>query len=283
MLLDYVAEHFDRQYAYLYQLTAVAGAERFSFLVEDEENRLSVLRSSQPENRAQPFSLAATLRAAMPADTLLRSNYRRVRLSFASLRYSLVPAQWFDPAHAEDYLRSVAPPKEDESVRYDFLRPLDAYAVYPMETEALDYAAGFFQQVECVHWASGLLLSAHQQALHAAKPFLQVSFLGRTMHLALFNKGQLLYNNLFEYQGARDALYYVLLVYERMQLHPERQPVFLSGEVVPDSEIYRELVKYVRQVEFVSRPTYYRFPEPGSGWEAPGHFFQDLYSLKLLD
>jgi hypothetical protein len=283
MIQDFVAEHFERQYAYLYQLTAVAAAGRFVYLVEDEENRVAVLRADQPDTREAHPTLAASLRQALPPDTLLRLHYRRIKLALATPRYSLVPAQWFDPANAAAYLQPVAPLLPNEDVRYQYLRPLDAYAVYPLPLDALEYLSSFFTQAACVHWASGLLLAAQQPSLLTGKPYLQVCFLGRMMHLALFDKGKLLYHNIFEYLSARDALYYVLLVYDQLKLHPERQGVFLCGEVVPDSDIYRELVKYIRQVDFVSRPTYYRFPEPGSGWEAPGHFYQDLFSLKLLD
>lgn len=283
ILLDFVSETFDRQYAYLYQLSAVVGPGRFAFLVEDEENRVVVLRATQPDAREETASVLNALQLGMPAETMLRLNYRSVRLAFASQRFVLVPAALFDPAQATAYLEAIAPLYDGERAQCDYLRAIEAYAVYPASGAALDYVGSFFTRVECRHWASGLLLAAQQNAKLTGKPYLQATLLGRMLCLVLFDKGKLLYCNIFEYVTARDALYHVLLVYDQLKLHPERQPVYLSGEVVPDSEIYRELTKYIRQVDFVSRPAFYRFPSGQEGFEAPGHFYQDLYSIKLLD
>ena len=72
-----------------------------------------------------------------------------------------------------------------------------------------------------------------------------------------------------------------MLLYDQFKLNPETDPIHIAGQIVEDSEIYHLLYRYVRHLNLVSGPSYYRFSQLFD--TLPQHFYFDLYSLKLCE
>ena len=60
-----------------------------------------------------------------------------------------------------------------------------------------------------------------------------------SFQLALFSNGELLFYNNFKCRSASDVLYFILLAYEQNSFDPNQIPLYLTGHVVTDSEIYK--------------------------------------------
>ncbi|MFT6149381.1 MAG: hypothetical protein ACJAUH_002072, partial [Saprospiraceae bacterium] len=63
----------------------------------------------------------------------------------------------------------------------------------------------------------------------------------------------------------------------QLNLSTENSKLFLSGEVMQNSRIYKLLYRYIRKIEFISRPTAFQFDEQFA--DQPKHFNFDLYSF----
>jgi hypothetical protein len=70
-----------------------------------------------------------------------------------------------------------------------------------------------------------------------------------------FQDEKICYLNSFAYNNSSDALYYVLLVYELLKFNPQSDPIVLCGHLMRDSEIYRYLSRFIRDIKFYSSPT----------------------------
>ena len=65
------------------------------------------------------------------------------------------------------------------------------------------------------------------------------------------NKKLLLFN-VFEYHSKEDFIYYVLFVFEQLNLDVETTPIKLSGQIEKDDDIYSILYTYVRHIGFIT-------------------------------
>jgi hypothetical protein len=66
-------------------------------------------------------------------------------------------------------------------------------------------------------------------------------------------KGLLLANS-FRCQTAEDFLYFIILVYQQLGLDTHEVPLEISGEIVPESQLYQLLYKYIRHIEGAGMP-----------------------------
>ena len=105
-------------------------------------------------------------------------------------------------------------------------------------------------------------------------------FLKDKLHLALFEKRQFIYYNSFSYTSANDVLYYVLLVYNQFKLETAVTPLYLSGHILENSEIFKILFRYITELRFMPEPSFLKFSKKFS--EVPPHFYSDLVALSLF-
>jgi hypothetical protein len=87
--------------------------------------------------------------------------------------------------------------------------------------------------------------------------------------------------NSFYFSSTDDFVYFVMFVYHQLNLQPEKQPVILFGEITPDSEIYKKLYKYIRNISFGDKPSSLKFSYHFD--ELFDHRFFDLYSMHFCD
>jgi Protein of unknown function (DUF3822) len=85
--------------------------------------------------------------------------------------------------------------------------------------------------------------------------------------VAAFDRGKLIFANSFAFDNAKDALYFILLAYTQAQLDPAQIPLQLSGTIVQDSEIYRMLTRFIRQIQWTApSPTLTDLPDGVKPW-----------------
>ena len=71
--------------------------------------------------------------------------------------------------------------------------------------------------------------------------------------VAVIEGKNLLFYNTFNYQTPEDFIYYLLFVYEQLQVNPETIEAIFLGEIEKNSEIYTLTQKYIRTVKFGER------------------------------
>jgi hypothetical protein len=99
--------------------------------------------------------------------------------------------------------------------------------------------------------------------------------------IAVFDRRNLQFYNSFAFTKASDFLYFTLLAFDQLKLNPLDVPLTISGELMEDSEIYRLLYRYFRDIRFAPTPAgLYHFP--GSIQSLPSHLNYDLYAMKLV-
>ncbi|WP_430613011.1 DUF3822 family protein [Flavobacterium sp. JP2137] len=72
--------------------------------------------------------------------------------------------------------------------------------------------------------------------------------------LVVLKNDQLLLFNSYEYQTPEDFIYYILFVYEQLELNPESNALILLGSVDTESAYYQMAYTYIRTVSIKTNP-----------------------------
>jgi Protein of unknown function (DUF3822) len=268
---------FNTNHCYLYNLSILYGADRFAYFIHDEDNQALGLRAYQLDPAA--VDERERLHDELVKDSILRHNYRSVKVILADGAHTFIPAELFDRENQDVFIQSIAHPLIFDKTTHDYLPKFGMYSVYNASEEITALLTNFFPKSEFYHLHTGLFSGCKRIVEQSNKQLVFINVLNRKISIFAFDKQNLLYSNTFEYTTVKDFLYYTMLVFDQMKFSPERVPIYLSGEVLISSPVYNELYKYVRNVGVVQRPQMYRFGEAFSGLQ--GHFFFDLLSLKL--
>jgi Protein of unknown function (DUF3822) len=100
------------------------------------------------------------------------------------------------------------------------------------------------------------------------------------LHILAAENGKLLYYNQFVINQFSDYVKYIMLALKGLDMDQQTSEIILWGYIGKNSPHYQEFVKYIRNVNFGSRPSHLGF-----GYlfdDVQEHHFFDLYSMDLL-
>ncbi len=268
-------EDFSKNQIHLYNLSVLLGANRLSYLVSDSQNKIVGLRSYWFGNSIQPIA------DLLKQDTIFNANYQTVKLGLVSTQIALVPTALFLEEEQRTYLEKVAEIKRTETLFFDTIPSLDIKLVYAVEQPYFEELKAAFPNLKTAHSSTGLIQNFVSN-FDKSTDNIFINIYESTINITVVKKGKLVFHNTFTFQSSTDCLYFVLLVYQQLGLQPQKIPLYVVGELVVDSEIYKLLYKYIKTIKFVGFPNFYTFGT-AIGEKLASNFFFDLYSLKLCE
>lgn len=255
-------------------MNILVGVHSFVYCISDQRRQLLTLRDYQI---AAPQNAAAAFQQLRAEDAWLGMTFGRVNLLFDTPHLLALPAALFQPEQVDLYLQS----------GFHAL-PANLYSGY--EQINADTVAVFAADN---HWRQ-VLGEAFPQARQQSAPATLFQYLAllpadgdnmrlyahvqehRALLVAFDKAGQLLYLNGFEFQAATDFLYFAMLVFQQLQLDVQTQILQLSGSLLPDSEVHKLLLKYIRHIQFLSPPAALQFSAAFDGVEK--HLYAELWA-----
>ncbi len=279
---EIVENNFVKKYTDTYDLSILVGMDRFSFLVSDPQQNILLMRSYAFVSGMSGLNqISDALKDIYINDELLKQPYRTVKLGILNQRNTLVPSDLFVAEKKEVYLKNVVADLENDTLNFDILKPLGMVNLYAANTDFINQIYGYFPNAKIHHAATSLILGHRKIAENRTGRQICLNVRQGLLQISLFDNKELLFYNSFIYQSSQDFIYYVMLVFDQFQLKPEGNTVHISGQIIQDSEIYHLLFRYIRHLEMMPVPDYYKFGKKRTEIEEYQYF--DLFSLKLCE
>ena len=244
-------------------------------MVED----YSFAPSLSPEQRAQ------SLHDLFEGHTLLMAGYwQSVKLAIKNKKCTLVPEAFFSSDKLSHYL-TLSAPVDTERDGYYYYRHVQskAVSVFAADKKVVERIRSLYPSlnVPVIHQGSSLIESIQGNRdftyykdiyLHAD----QDSFGARVTE-----DNKLLFYNQFPYQSSQDIVKYTLTVMQEMEMTQNASRAILWGNIAAQSEHFRSLYRYIRNLEYGGRPSFLRFSYAFD--EIPDHQYFDLYGLHICE
>lgn len=277
IIRDLVEDTFVKKNTNIYELSILMGVDSFDFMVLDSRQHVQALRSYAvgPQLMAQP----EILKSLVEGDGLLNLSYRTVKAGWAGSKNTLVPQRLFNEQKKTAYLEQATAIAPGEAVLSDTLQDFGFQNIYLIPQAAERFFRQAFPGCRIFHVGSALLEGIRKLASLKEGPQAYAHIRGGLVFVLAFEDKNLLFFNAFPFQNAKDAIYYLLLAYQQFGFKPGRDPAYLSGQLLEDSEIYREAFRYIKNLHFVDPPAFFHIGPKLSA--APRHFSFDLLGLSL--
>ncbi|MCC6460382.1 MAG: DUF3822 family protein [Saprospiraceae bacterium] len=260
-------------------LQVILGQESISMLAADTPGEVLALQSwSFSDTGRSADELGWDLRRVLRDEPLFALPYGRVICALEHHQTTLVPRRLFQHGALANYFKLLLPPGE-YTYTYDELSELDAYLVYASNAAQIKLLYEFFPHARHRHLAASLL-RYWRQAAGDQEHRMFLNLRHQSAQLAVFERQNLLFYNAFSFPSASDLLYFVLLAYEQFRLRPADIPLVVSGTILSDSELYRVLYRFIREIQFAPAPTHFKIADDTQ--VLPGHCHVDLFCLKNL-
>lgn len=220
---------------------------------EVQKNRFIALENYKFQE-AYTFDTVVDLLSLLSKESkLIPNKYKAVTCLIVNNLSTIVPAPLFEESRKNMYLRFNTALNEDELVVVDDIKNLDAKNVFALSSVLKTKLASLFPNVSYHHCSTVLIESLLAQSKNQPVKRLFVHVQPSHFEAIVVEGKNLLFYNTFNYQTPEDFIYYLLFVYEQLQLNPETIEAVLLGDIEKNSETYLLSQKYIRNLKFGER------------------------------
>lgn len=260
-------------------LNVVLGADGINLLAADASGAVLALQARQLRTEVVLFDqIEWQLRGLLQQEALVALPFGQIHCALFHGNATLVPRRLFQHGALPGYFKLLLNPA-DYLYAYDELPEFDTYLVYATEPGLAKLCTEFFPRSRNRHLAVPLLRNA-RLAYPNEEHRVFINFRNQVAQMAVFERQNLLFYNSFAFSASSDLLYYVLLLYDQFRLNTQDTPLIVAGNLLEDSELYRLLYRFIRDIRFAELPSHYHLPTDKPA--LPGHCYYDLFCLKNL-
>ena len=202
------------------------------------------------EKQLTPENLLKKIEEIFKTDIHLQKDFSSVLVIHQNNLFSLVPNQYFSEDVLSEYLNFNIKTLATDFIAYDDIESINAKNVYVPYVNINNYLFQNFGEFEYQHHLTILiekLISANNS--DDKKVFVNVS--KENYDIVVLENKQLQFSNSFNFQTKEDFIYYILFTFEQLKLDVEKIALFFTGDIEPESEIYKITYQYIRNVSFL--------------------------------
>ena len=280
-MVQYTNSEFNKDFAGHYSLLFQLEELQYSYAVyEKRKGRLLVLRTVPFNSGNHPDGMNR-LKVSINSDDILQAPFQEVRIGIVQAPFTLVPRVLFDEQLAQASLGLSAPIAADEKVLVNQIRGVFIKNIFSISEGIQQCMQEVFQSPKWYHAGTPLLEAATRNKDQFAGQQLLLDIKHGVLHILYYEKQELMFMNQFRFMNKEDFLYYVLLIAEQYSVDRETADLMLSGEIVPDSQLFGELWKFFKNISFMAPNEHILIPAELQ--EQPMYMFNSLLSLDVCE
>jgi hypothetical protein len=242
-ILNKTDESFDGNDLRKYDLIFETGDKTFGYSIRDvEKNKFIALGYFRNPLADMANSLS-----------WLGGQFHSVKGIIGNTRFTLIPEALFQEGEKESYFNFIHEREPGDAVFSDRLEHLGIYTVYAVPGPVRKELDRIFPKYTLCHVSSVLIGNIWMNVKNKTGLKVFLNLREGQFDLLVFDGNQLKYCNAFHFLTTEDIAYYVIFVFEQLNMNPEETGLVLLGNVDKFSPVFDLLFRYIRNIEFVSR------------------------------
>ena len=240
-----IEKHIDERLSVQVSLTGL------SFLVTKlKTSDVAYFYEHQFGSRLAPEEILVQIDQVYNDHSELQNEFNDVTVIYATDLYSVVPSSLFDETKASEYLKFNSKILSNDFIASDVVDPYSLTVVYVPFININNFFFDRYGSFQYYHSASILLRSLlnHEKNAISSKTYIHV--LEDTFDIVVINRNTLQLCNTHRFKTAEDFIYYILFTFEQLNLNPETVELVLCGNINKETDTYKILYHYVRNVSF---------------------------------
>jgi len=226
----------------------------FSFYISNTHHIISKFTSFNfTKPIKSPELILKKIKEIFKNEKTLQQDFETVSVVHQNNLSTLVPNQYFKDDNLNKYLKYSVKTITTDLIVYDDLNFIKAKNVYVPFVNINNFIFQNFGEFEYKHHSSILLEKLFLQSDGSLNFFVNIS--QSLFDIVVLKDSKILFYNNFEYQTKEDFIYYILFTLEQLELSTDKTKVSLLGDINKQSELYKILYTYVRNISFFNSKT----------------------------
>lgn len=231
-----------------YELSLQVSPDNLSFCILDTiRNKYVLLRSFEADENK--YYNAPKLDELISKDDFLLKRYKKFNIVMPTRKFTLVPAQLFDPGKKDEYYSFNHVPEEGDLILSNKISDPDAYIIFSVLKPLYEVVTGRFPGALPFHHTKSLMAHVSYCKNSVKENYIHIHIEKEFFNLVIFDNDILKFCNSFSYRNYNDILYYVLNTFKNLEIKQE-ETIHLSGYTEKYDDLSSAFSIYVRNLKF---------------------------------
>ena len=223
----------------------------FSFCISNSLNTISKFTSYNfTKPIKSPELILKEIQEIFNHEKSLQQDFESVSVIHQNTLSSLVPDAYFKEGDLKNYLKYSIKTITTDLIVYDDLNFIKAKNVYVPYVNINNFIFQHFGEFEYRHHSSILIEKLFSHSDNTLNFCINVS--QSLLDIVVLKDSEILFYNNFEHQTKEDFIYYILFTIEQLELSTEKTNILITGDINEQSELYKILYTYVRNIGFLN-------------------------------
>ncbi|WP_262712571.1 MULTISPECIES: DUF3822 family protein [unclassified Polaribacter] len=224
----------------------------FSFCVSDFLTKKALLFTEYLFDKKQntPEELLKEIEKIFQSDANLQLEYNAVTVIHQNNLATLVPTLYFDENALANYLKFTIKTLKTDFIAFDDLPEITAKNVYVPYININNYLFQNFGEFDYKHHHT-VLIEKLLKIENFKENTMYVNVSKNAIDVFVLKDIKVLLSNSFSYHTKEDFIYYLLFTAEQLQLNPAEFPLYFTGAIHINDDIYKITYKYIKNIFFL--------------------------------
>ena len=228
-------------------------------ILNRSSNTVEYFKSIAFKTKLTPFDALNRLKTEMSSNTVFSDEFESVLVIHQNELSTLVPKALYNEQYKADYLKFNSKILRTDFISEDVISINDSINVYVPYVNINNYIFDTFGEFVYKHSTSIFVDAVLQKSESKTKAEVYINVNSHTIELMVLEKGKIQLLNVFEYTTKEDFIYYILFVFEQLNLDVETTTIQLSGLIEKNDTLYNLLYTYVRHINIIKTDLSHNF------------------------
>ena len=250
--IDLIDKSLDKENTRNYHLSIQADLNGFSFCILDIAKKIYLgLRHYQLKDVYHTENYVDKLTEIFKEDNLLNKQFKSSSFVYLTQKSTLIPESFFDKSNLKAYFEFNQSLNELDEINYNFIAEINAYNIFTVPNYIVNEVVNRLKNVNLFHQATPFIKSIFKKDIKTESECVYVNMNNKFIDIGVAVENRLLLYNTFQFQKETDLLYFVLYIYNQLNLDTRKSRLFISGEQSDKTQYYNELKKYITAVKYL--------------------------------
>jgi hypothetical protein len=230
-------------------------------ILNRSSNSIEYLNFLEFENKLGPFDLLNRLKTELSSNSVFSDEFDDVLVIHQNELATLVPQKLYDANYKADYLKFNSKILKTDFITHDKIAVNESVVVYVPYVNINNYIFDTFGEFVFKHSLTVFVDTVLQKHKSNQGPIVCINVNHHSIELIVLDGNDIQLINSFECHSLEDFIYYVLFVFEQLELDVETTPVKVSGRIDKADKYFEVLYRYIRDVDFLDLGLNFQFAD----------------------
>lgn len=255
--IDLTDETFNINRLNNYSLLIQVSDKSFAYSLYDTYTNKFVLLRNIDFKVDNIFEYIENLKLLIEKDEIIKNLKTSSKILFYTKNTIIVPNAFYEEQKKREILEFNVSIGKNDVVLSNKLRNND-YNIYSIDNDLYKFLNTIFINNTLYNQASVIM---NEEILNSVKDKTRIVIDSNSnfIDVTLIEKGNLKFKNTFEYKATTDFVFFVLNIYDKFELQPEKVEIYITGKITSVSDEVLLLKKYIKKIKFLTPSLNYSY------------------------